>query len=187
MKSFKKPNGQLILANVRLSYANLFEPKAINDGDPKYSVALIIDKNDTDTVSLIEKEIEAQKAIGKASKWGGKMPAKLKTPLRDGDEDRPEDEAYQGRVFINANSEAKPQVVTQFKTPATEEDVYSGCYALVSVRFYPFDSNGNRGIACRLGNVMKLRDGTKLSGGTSAEEDFEGIELDDLEDLGDLL
>ena len=45
------------------------------------------------------------------SKWGGKIPANLKLPLRDGDIDRPDDEAYAGCYFFNANSRQAPQVV----------------------------------------------------------------------------
>ena len=49
---------------------------------------------------------------------------------------------------------------------------YSGCYARVSVNFYAFNSNGNRGIACGLGNIQKVRDGEPLGGRSSAADDF---------------
>ena len=46
--------------NTRWSYANVWEPKSINDGTPKYSVSLIIPKSDTKTVAKIEAAIEAE-------------------------------------------------------------------------------------------------------------------------------
>ena len=57
-------------------------------------------------------------------------------------------------------------------------EVYSGCYARVSVNFYAFNSNGNRGIACGLGNIQKVRDGEPLGGRSSAADDF-ATDVDD--------
>ena len=37
--------------NTRWSYANVWEPKSINGGTPKYSVSLIIPKSDTKTIA----------------------------------------------------------------------------------------------------------------------------------------
>jgi len=94
----------------RLSYVNVFEPKSINGSDPKYSISIIIPKTDKKTVNVVMKAIEAAKQEG-APKFGGKIPANLKTPLRDGDIDRPDDPAYEGCYFINSNSKNAPQVV----------------------------------------------------------------------------
>ena len=58
-------------------------------------------------------------------------------------------------------------------------EVYSGCYARVSLNFYAFNSNGNKGIACGLGNIQKIRDGESLGGKTSAADDFSTVEEDD--------
>ena len=92
-----------VIVPCRLSYAHLWEPDSINGSEPKYSVSCIIDKNDKETIAKIKKAIEVAKDEGKG-KWGGKIPANLKTPLRDGDIDRPEDEAYADSMFLNANS-----------------------------------------------------------------------------------
>lgn len=45
--------------DTRWSYANVWEPKSINGGTPKYSVSLIIPKSDTKTVAKIKAAIEA--------------------------------------------------------------------------------------------------------------------------------
>ncbi len=97
----------------------------------------------------------------------------LKLPLRDGDVER-DDEAYKGCFFLNANTTTPPQVVDENLQPIlSAAEVYSGCYGRVSLNFYAFNTNGNRGIAVGLGNVQKLRDGEPLGGGrTSAVDDF---------------
>ena len=162
----------------RFSYANVFEPKSINGGDAKYSVSLLIDKKDKKTLDKIEAAVQAAIEEGKG-KWGGKIPKKLKLPLRDGDEER-DDDAYAGKMFLNANSSAKPGVVDEDLNPIMDADeFYSGCFGRASVNFYAFNSNGSVGIACGLNNLQKLADGDRLSGGASAEEDFGAIEDED--------
>ena len=44
--------------------------------------------------------------------------------------------------------------------------------------FYAYNTNGNRGIACGLNNLQKLKDGTPLGGHSRPEDDFD-IEDDD--------
>ena len=172
-------NTQVITGKVRFSYANVWEPKSINGGDEKYSVSLIIPKNDTKTINDIKKAIEVAKQDGKA-KFGGRIPANLKTPLRDGDIDRPDDEAYKDSYFINANSKDKPQIVDKNVKPILDQsEVYSGCYGRASITFYAFNSNGNKGIACGLGNLQKLAEGDALSGRSKAEDEFSIFEDED--------
>ncbi len=162
--------------NTRLSYANVWDPKSINGGKEKYSVSLIIPKSDTKTVTAIEKAIDAaiEEGIGK---FGGKKPNKvaLKLPLRDGDLEK-DDVNYKDAYFINANSITAPQIVDKQVQPILDQaEVYSGCYARVSISFYAFNTNGNRGVACGLGNIQKIRDGEPLGGHSSASDDFTAI------------
>ena len=167
----------------RISFANIWEPKSINGSDEKYSVSCIISKKDTKTISAINAAIEAAKEAGKVKKWGGKIPAGpgFKLPLRDGDIERSEDEAYAGSFFVNANSKDRPQVVDRHVQPILDPlDCGSGDYCFVTVNFYPFNANGNRGIAAGLGNIQKVRDGERLAGRATAASDFEEINEDDL-------
>ncbi|MFA9398374.1 MAG: DUF2815 family protein [Clostridiaceae bacterium] len=167
-----------VVAPGRFSYANVWEPKSINGSDPKYSISLIIPKSDKKTVAAIKRAIEEAKKEG-IVKFGGKVPANLKTPLRDSDIDRLDDPSYANSYFINANSKNAPQIVDAKVQPIIDRsEVYSGCYGKVSVTFYAFNINGNRGIAAGLGNVQKLKDGEPLGGSSRAEDDFE-IEDDD--------
>lgn len=162
---------------VRLSYVNVFEPRAVNDeegAEKKYSASIIVSKSDKEQVKVIKDAIEAAKEMGK-SKWGGQIPKKLKLPLRDGDEEREDDEAYAGSYFFTASSKTKPGIIDLAKKEITDpEELYSGCYARVSLNFYPFNSNGSKGVACGLNNIQKLKDGEHLGGSRlKAEDDFD--------------
>ena len=161
----------------RWSYANVWDPKSINGGDPKYSVSLIIPKSDTRTIAKIEAAIQAAYEEGESKLRGNSktVPALsvLKTPLRDGDRERPDDEAYRNSYFINANSATKPGIVDADRNPILDRsEVYSGVYGRASVNFYAFNSNGNKGIACGLNNLQKISDGEPLGGKSRAEDDF---------------
>ena len=163
--------------NTRWSYVNAWEPKSINGGTPKFSVSLIIPKSDTKTIAKIKAAIEAAYHEGESKlKGNGKaVPplAAIKTPMRDGDVERPDDPAYANADFINATSATAPGIVDADRNPVlTRSEVYSGVYGRASINCYAFNSNGNRGIACGLNNLQKVRDGEPLGGKTSAEDDF---------------
>lgn len=169
-----KSNAKVITGVVRLSYANVWEPRSINGSNPKYSVSIIIPKSDKETLARINQAVDAAITEG-VGKFGGKIPPKgsLKLPLRDGDVER-DDEAYKNSYYINANSITAPEVVDAHVQPILERsEIYSGVYARASISFYAFNSNGNRGIAAGLGNIQKIKDGEHLGGHASATEDFE--------------
>lgn len=162
----------------RLSYANIWQAKSINGGTPKYSTSILIPKSDTKTIAKVKAAIQAayEEGEGKLKGNGKSVPplASLKTPMRDGDTERPDDEAYAGHWFLNANSNTAPGVVDANREPIYDtSEIYSGVYARVSLSFYAFNSNGNRGIACGLQNIQKVRNGESLGGKTKAEEDFD--------------
>ena len=152
---------KVITGLVRFSYAHVFEPQAAAEGaDKKYSVSLLIPKEDTKTIEKIEAAIEAATEAGKA-KFGGKIPKVLKLPLRDGDEEK-EDEIYEGMFFVNATSASKPGIVDKDLNDIIDKDeFYSGCWGRASVNFYAFNVSGNKGIACGLNNVQKLKEGAR--------------------------
>jgi|DEB0MinimDraft_12_1074336.scaffolds.fasta_scaffold07611_2 hypothetical protein len=161
---------------VRFSFPRVFTPEARNEGDKeKYSIVLLIPKDDAATVAAIEKAIEAAFREGIATTFKGKEPKNWKTPLRDGDTDRDDYEEFTGCYFINASTVRKPTVVdanTQLILDPSE--IYSGCYGRVSLNFYTYDFQGNKGVGAGLNNVQKISDGERLGGdgGSSAADDF---------------
>lgn len=169
--------------DTRWSYANVWEAKSINGGTPKFSVSLIIPKSDTRTLNRIKAAIEAayKEGEGKLKGNGKTVPplSSIKQPLRDGDIERPDDEAYANAYFVNANSATAPGIVDSNLNPILERsEVYSGVYGRASINFYTFNSNGNKGIACGLNNLQKIRDGESLGGKSRAEDDF-ATDVDD--------
>lgn len=168
----------------RLSYTHVFS-KYNPDGDDKnakYMTNVLIPAKEKETVAAIQKAIDAAKASGVVSKWGGKEPKKLDMPLRDGDDK--DDDVYAGMLYVNAKSSTRPGIIGRDKAPIVdEEEIYSGVWAIVSVTFYPYDTNGKRGVACGLNNIMKFKDDEKLGGRCSAETDFADIDLEDDDDL----
>ena len=169
---------KIVTGVCRLSYANIWQAKSINGGAPKYSTSVLIPKSDTATVAKVKTAIQAayEEGAGKLKGNSKTAPslASLKTPLRDGDTERPDDEAYVGHWFLNANSNTTPGVVDASREPIYDtSEIYSGVYARVSLSFYAFNNNGNRGIACGLQNIQKVRDGESLGGKAKAEDDFD--------------
>ncbi len=182
--NYKNPTKVITGPKTRWSYANVWDPKSINGGTPKYSVSLIIPKSDVATVKKIEAAIQAAYEEGESKlKGNGKSVPSLKvlkTPLRDGDLERPDDATYADSYFINANSASAPGIVDADRQPILERsEVYSGVYGRASINFYAFNSNGNKGIACGLNNLQKIADGEPLGGKSRAEDDFATDDDDD--------
>ena len=132
--------------DTRWSYANLWEAKSINGGTPKFSVSLIIPKSDTVTVQKVRNAIQAAYEEGQAKLRGNGRTVPpltaIKTPLRDGDLERPDDEAYKNAYFVNANSATAPGIVDADRQQIIDRsEVYSGVYGRASINFYAFNSN----------------------------------------------
>ena len=179
------------IGEVRFDFVNLFKKRVTEDiPDGKYSVQLLIPKSNTAAVKLIEEAIEAAKQAGVSKKWSGKMPpaSKIRLPLRDGDDEFPDDETYEGMWFMNSSyyGAGKPGIrvldngeVTDKKedgfTPIDEDDFYSGCYGVATLGFFAYNTKGNMGIAAGINNVIKTKDGDRLGSGRSADADFSDL------------
>ncbi|MBR3287947.1 MAG: DUF2815 family protein [Bacteroidales bacterium] len=176
---------KVIFGPCRLSYTHVFQ-KYSPDGDDasgKYQTNVLIPKTEKETIKALKDAIEEAKRAALVSKWGGKEPRKLQLPLSDGDEK--DDETYEGHFYVNAKCSTRPGIVDRDKAPITdEEEIYSGVWAVVSVTFFGYDTNGNRGVACGLNNIMKWRDDERLGGRVSAQADFADFG-DDMADEAD--
>ncbi len=173
-----KPN-EVVTGEGRFSFCNVFKPREMNnDDEPKYSLTFLLPKDDTETLERMKTAIEATKTEGITSKWNGKLPPLVKTPIHDGDGTRPNGEPFgeecKGHWVFTASSKQKPEVVdVNGHEIANETDVYSGCYGRMYIRMFPYDFSGNRGIGFSLGPVQKLKDGEPLGGvAPSAESVF---------------
>lgn len=167
---------KVVTGLVRLSYVQIFSKRSFTEGtDAKYSLCVLVPKKDTKTLKKIQAAMKSAAEEGISTKFNGKKPSNLHMPLRDGDEERA-DEApeYKGMYFFNCNSNRKPGIVDKDCNEIMDPDeVYSGCWGRVSVNFYPYSVNGNKGVAVGLNNVQKLKDDQRLGGvAASAEDDF---------------
>ena len=172
---------KVVTGLARFSYAYIFKPSTLSE---KYEVTLLIPKSDKVTVKKLKAAIEEATQEGVSGKWGGKRPGGLWNPLKDGDE--ADDPAYEGMYFVHAKSNNKPGVVDKDLDPILDpEEVYSGCWGRASISFYPFDNSGNKGVACALNNIQKIKDDERFGGGRASAEDDFADGFDDYEDYED--
>lgn len=171
------------LNNVRLSYVNVFKARAMEEGqEPKYSTQVIIPKDHPQINDYKKAILEVAKDKFPKLVKDNKMPAKLKKPLRDGDEERgDEPEVYGGMYFFNASNKKRPTVVDRDTTPLSEDDnvIYSGCYANIYVDLFGYDTAGNKGVSASLGGVQFKKDGEALGGKGVTADDFDEEEADE--------
>ena len=177
---------KVLTGEVRLSYAHLNEPYANPNqpnAEPKYSVTMLIPKSDVATKADIDSSIKAAYEKAVVEDWKGARPQLRNALIYDGDGFRndgskfPPECAGHWVITASCKSTRKPQVVdmSNISCELAPQDIYSGMYARVTLNFFAFNVNGNRGVGCGLGNVMKTRDGEPLSGGASAASDFAGV------------
>jgi hypothetical protein len=161
---------------VRLSFVNLITPRKQNEESESetYSTAILIPKSDVDTVASVSAAIKEALAEGVSKKWGGKTPGNLKNPMRDGDAERPDDDTYKGMMFLNAKGprggQEKPILLDKNgRETDSQAIIFSGVYARVSLQFYPFDRNGNRGVAAGVSSVLSGEHGEPLGSVVTAD------------------
>lgn len=196
-----KTTNRIMLKDVRISYANLFEPRPVGEGDNaklKYSTAIIVPYNHPQ-IEQLKKLIEM---LGK-SKFGSNWAAvkRKRNPLRDpwkeykaarkeaedeGDDpneiEKP-DEHLKDCFVINSSSERKPQIVDKSLSPILDDsEIFSGCYVNISLGGYAYDRPDNKGVGFGLNNIQLLRQGARLGGAPNADEEFSVV--DDDEDEG---
>lgn len=182
-----KNSTKVVTGKVRLSYVHLFEKFAQNeDQEPKYSCVILVPKSDKKTIRAIEAAQAAAIENGKSSRWEGKVPKNLKSTFRDGDEegDLEKNPEYEGHMFMNVSAKTKPGIVDRDLNPIMDSsEIYSGCYARVSINAFPYSVSGNKGTSFGLNNVQFLEDGEPLGGRSRAEDDFEALDDDEEDSL----
>lgn len=176
---------KVVTGKVRLSYVALLEPKAFEGQEAKYSTVILIPKTDKATIKKIQDAQKAAYEAAKNDKLKGIKWERVKTTLRDGDEDMDTEEhpEYAGHMFMSISSKTKPQIIDRYKNKVdSAEEVYSGVYARVSLNAYAYNTAGNKGISCGLNNVQIVAPGDYLGGKASADADFDEWEDDEDEE-----
>ena len=175
---------QITTGKVRFSYCNLFTPREALDGGPaKYSVTLLIRKDDKMTLQKIQNAIEEARTSFLTRNPGKKLPAQLKSTMHDGDGPRESGDDFgpecKGHWVMTVSSQQQPVLVDANKVPITDpKELYSGCYGRAILNFYVYDYMGKKGVSAGLNGVMKLHDGEPLGGNVVTDSDWD----DDFED-----
>ena len=157
---------------VRFAYTNVFEPKSINGSAEKYSILVLIDKSDTDTIEKIRTAMDKAVELG-IDKFKGVKPSALNWALKDGDEEHPNNEMYSNKMYLTPSTNFKPEIIdTHRNKMTTDEDFYSGCWGKITINFYAYNNKGNKGVGCSFNNILKLEDGDRLTTQHTAENDF---------------
>lgn len=191
---------KIVTGEVRLSFVNVFEPKADMNGKLKYSVQILVPKTpDGSKTMKAVKAMEAQAKEEGKPKWGGRIPANLKSVLHDGDTEADLDQypEREGHWYFSANANPgyAPTVVDRNRQPILDPaELYSGCYGRVAIQAFPFNADGGKakGVSMSLVALQKTRDGEPLSGGGKVDVDelfdeLSAIEAGDEEDYSSIL
>ena len=182
-----RPNPRrAVVGPLRISYVTLAHAKPDDHGVNKFSLQGLVPKTDKALVQKLRKLIYAAILQCPLAKDNEEKAKKLmnnpqfKIPLRDADAEDRESPEYKGMFFFNSSTNDKkgrPGCVLKNGTKLTDPDeimdeLYSGCWAQVSITAYYFDNSGNKGIAFALNNVMKWKNDTRLDGSVEAEDEF---------------
>ena len=179
MTTASAPAGtRVTTGKIRGSYVKIFKaelPKTAQPGaTPKFSITLLIPKEDTVTLTKIAAAQEAAIVV----KWPGKRPARISTTLHDGDLPRPssgEDfgPECKGHMVMTVSSKNRPKVIDLDNNEILDNNsVGSGDYFKVSINMFAYEVSGNKGVSAGLNNVLFLEKGVSLGGATSAADDF---------------
>lgn len=173
---------KVVTGRVRLSYVHIWEPFSNTEGqEPKYSTALLVPKSDRSTLAKLRAAQQAALEAGKTTKFGGTIPKSWGDTVHDGDEEADLDRnpEYAGCWYLSVSSKTKPGIVDQDVNPILDStEVYSGCYARVSINCFPYNQAGKKGVSFGLNHVQKLADGDFLGGRSKAEDDFESVDAE---------
>lgn len=176
----KKTNRRIITPPFRAAFPKLFRPDAMQNSNSDkefYSV---------EAVFQTDADLSKMKALARQvaeEHWGDKIPKRLESPFRNGNEYNDERENPRPELtdttFIRLKTTRKPGIVDlKRRSIEDESEIYSGCWMRASVYCHPYDNKTDpmrkNGVTFLLNHVQKLKDdepwGTPRS---SAHNDFD--------------
>lgn len=166
--AYNEKTGNWISPAGRASFPVLVEPKPINNqGEPKYQLTILFDKEAQQTQDFKDLEAAVEKAI--ENKWGKDRPRKVRSPLLTIDDLRNKIPAgyTEDHVFIRLASTVPVGVVMKepdgslrrLEGSDIKRELYAGCQVKASVNVYAWKhETGGAGVSFGLANVMKVAD-----------------------------
>lgn len=188
-KAKKKLNIRGMSPIGRVAFPKVYQPEAMNEGDkPKYQITIsfVPDELTDAGKASFKSMIDAAEKCSKDEFGCGYRPKDLtegeksiNSPFRTGKESKYHED---NEVWIRFSTTDKPDIIDGAKENITEEsnNMYPGCFARVSWTCSAYDRMGNRGVTFYLGNVQKTGKGERLTGGPSAQEEFDEVEVEEV-------
>lgn len=190
----------VVTPKFRVSFPQLFTARSFQDAEDQkkeFRVDMIFESQDDFKKKGKTKRGETPSMIGainnaKTDQWGPNKDKWPKMPFpvfKKGDERVNKDgeiyEGYSGKFFVTAKSGEKfpPKVILRNGQPATERDLYGGCFAQAALLARPYAFGRNFGVRFILLQVMKLEDGERFGG--VSEDLFDVVEEDEMDVGGD--
>ena len=166
------------ITNVRLSFADLFQPDAKYG---RYGASFPIVPGSANAAALDAAVTEVA-----AAKWGAKAEAVLAKLKGDGvvayahspkvNADGEVYDGYSNMYTLNASNKARPTVLDLDRSPLTEGDgrPYSGCYVVAVIEIWAQDNSWGRRINATLKGVQFFAHGEAFSG----VDEFDDLSVD---------
>ena len=171
----QKPQNRIRIDNVRLSFPNVFVPKAAKPGDtPKYSAAGLMEKTHPQLAALgaLVTKVAKEKWGEKAATILTELKAANKLPVHDGDA-KASQPGYAGMLFINASNSIPPTVLDENKNPITVNagKIYAGVYVNFAIDVWAQDNAYGKRVNASLAGLQFVKHGERLAGGGIASPD----------------
>jgi len=183
------------------------DPKQKPNDAAKYKLTIMLPKNEAALASLglnpkqnkailaeveqFKKEFEKEAMTVATAKFKAKAKATRWNPMLDGDDEKLSAtwEGNKGFYIIRCKSKFQPTVIDRHKKPIECDDnpegLYSGCWARIHLSLYPYDVDGNKGVAAGLGFfIKKIANDEAFGKGANADDAFDD-DLDDELDMDD--
>jgi len=173
---------EVVIGPVRFSYLTVFKPKKNDLNDTvEYSVTMLIPKEPHEHLADPKAEIKGIAdtiKLALANKFGDKIPAKWKNPLRDGDTETNDagDPKYPGNYFITSKCKQEyPPLLIDGMKRKVESGWNSGDWGKVKLKFFGFDQPANKGVSSGLRAVQFLFKDESFGGGEATDDGFDVV------------
>lgn len=173
-----------------ISFPHVFTPRAPSPGtDERYSVAIIFDTNAQKSAEYKAMKVAAMEAA--VDFFGDKAKAMIKNgqlrmPFRDATEKSQYAGYEDGKIFVNAWSKQKPDVIDGNLNDVIPSDLFPGCMGRITYRAFAYDQSGNKGVSIGLNN-LQISDFTtpRLDGKKKGKDDFDALDMPDDDQVDD--
>lgn len=180
----------LQLKKVRLAFADIFVPRAFEEGGKlAYGCTLLMPKNDPQ-VRMLNNAIQDVAS----AKWAAKAPGIMtrikglgNSKLCFYDGNLKDYDGFAEAMALSAKNDARPLIVDRDKTPLIQSDgrPYAGCYVQANVEIWAQDNKFGQAVRCTLRGLQFHSDGDAFAAGAPASiDEFEDLSVDN--DEGEL-